>query len=138
MKFLTSVSLMLFLASSASAQESSPTKMCDVSNSCASAGSQAELKDCIGNIRDSEDQRLNNVFRQLISSIPNQGFQDPQTIVDRLRQSQRNWLVYRDDYCWFRFSTAEGGTIGGLLQLDCECTLTRDKADHLMDDLEAN
>lgn len=133
MKSLFSVSICLLLANGVAAQTAT-NKVCDLNDSCGGF-SGAQLTACIGELFSEEDRRLNANFQDLIAQIRTTPFENPEGLVDELRQSQRNWLVYRDSFCPFRFSTAEGGTIAGLLKVDCECTLTRDKADHLADDL---
>ncbi|MBG6211053.1 uncharacterized protein YecT (DUF1311 family) [Labrenzia sp. EL_126] len=109
-------------------------KTCDTRKQCDDM-SGAEAKECYGRLLKVEDDRLNNTFKLLIKKIQSTGYTDPDKIEAELRSSQRQWIKYRDSYCNYRFSTAEGGTLGGLLKLDCSCTLTRDKADHLVDDL---
>ncbi|WP_366140079.1 lysozyme inhibitor LprI family protein [uncultured Jannaschia sp.] len=132
-RLIIATTFIVFTAQSVTYAQDVPLKVCDLNDECDNTSSQLELKQCIGELRDREDTRLNDLYRDLLASIPD-NYENPSVIVTRLRASQREWIEYRDSYCDYKFSTAEGGTIGGLLLLDCECTLTRDKADHLFDE----
>ncbi len=123
------------LSGVAAMAQTQPQKICDIQNVCGGSSTTVEWKQCMGELLQAEDELLNAAYQEVIDDINSAGFSDPDSIIEQLRSSQREWIEYRDTYCDFRFLTAEGGTIGGLILLDCQCTVTRDKRLHLEDDL---
>ena len=73
---------------------------------------QADQEECVRATLPAADMRLNRIYRALITEIRRQegvrnGGGDP-TSVERLRVSQRSWLVYRDNQCRKRGRGKEG------------------------------
>lgn len=77
-----------------------------------SSSLKADQAECVRAILPSADMRLNRIYRALITEIRRQegvrnGGADPAS-VERLRVSQRSWLVYRDNQCRARGRGKEG------------------------------
>ncbi|HVD59909.1 MAG TPA: lysozyme inhibitor LprI family protein [Gemmatimonadaceae bacterium] len=82
-----------------------------VGNPCNSPA-QADQEACVRASLASADMRLNRIYRALITEMRRQegmkpGQADPAS-VERLRASQRSWLVYRDTECRRRGKGKEG------------------------------
>ncbi len=82
-----------------------------VGNPCNSPA-QADQEACVRTSLASADMRLNRIYRALITEMRRQegtkpGQADPAS-VERLRASQRSWLVYRDTECRRRGKGKEG------------------------------
>lgn len=82
-----------------------------VGNPCNSPA-QADQEACVRASLASADMRLNRIYRALITEMRRQegmkpGQSDPAS-VERLRASQRSWLVYRDTECRRRGKGKEG------------------------------
>jgi len=73
---------------------------------------KADQEECVRAILPGADMRLNRIYRALMTEmrrqegVPNGG-RDPAS-VERLRVSQRSWLVYRDNQCRRRGRGREG------------------------------
>lgn len=73
---------------------------------------KADQEKCVKAILPGADMRLNRIYRALVTEmrrkegVPNGG-RDPAS-VERLRVSQRSWLVYRDNQCRRRGRGKEG------------------------------
>jgi len=77
-----------------------------------SSPTKADQAECVRAILPAADMRLNRIYRALITEIRRQegvrnGGTDPAS-VERLRVSQRSWLVYRDNQCRARGRGREG------------------------------
>lgn len=77
-----------------------------------SSPTKADQAECVRAILPAADMRLNRIYRALITEIRRQegvgnGGADPAS-VERLRVSQRSWLVYRDNQCRARGRGKEG------------------------------
>lgn len=53
---------------------------------------------------------------------------DDVSMLDRLVQMQRAWITYRDATCAYERRQFDGGTIGGLIEVDCRTQLTAQQA----------
>ena len=126
------VAALLFLAIIVSPVHAAES--CDEATTC--TGTTKQLNECMAHLLAKQDARLNKTYRQLVARIKRSGDPEARSLARKLRRSQKSWITYRDRYCDFRRATAGHGTIRTLLYLDCQCTLTKDKADHLTDDLQ--
>ena len=77
-----------------------------------SSPTKADQAECVRAILPAADMRLNRIYRALITEIRRQegvgnGGADPAS-VERLRVSQRSWLVYGDNQCRARGRGREG------------------------------
>ncbi len=73
---------------------------------------KADQAECVKAILPGADKRLNGIYRALVTEMRRQegvrnGGADPAS-VERLRVSQRSWLVYRDNQCRRRGRGREG------------------------------
>lgn len=58
---------------------------------------------------------------------------DDTSMLDRLIQMQRAWIIYRDATCAYERRQYDGGTIGDLIYVDCQTQLTAAQAFRLQD-----
>ncbi len=73
---------------------------------------KADQEECVKAILPGTDMKLNRIYRALVTEMRRQegvrnGGRDPAS-VERLRVSQRSWLVYRDNQCRRRGRGKEG------------------------------
>ncbi|MBV4492923.1 lysozyme inhibitor LprI family protein [Pseudomonas oryzicola] len=87
------------------------------------ASSTVAMSECIRAETQVQDQRLNRVYKQLMSRL-DAGQQKS------LRDVQRKWLAYRDGNCQFHVQ-ASGGTMAALEGGTCLMDMTRDRAAEL-------
>jgi uncharacterized protein YecT (DUF1311 family) len=76
------------------------------------SGLKADQEECVRAILPAADKRLNGIYRALVTEMRRQegvrgNGADPAS-VERLRVSQRSWLVYRDNQCRRRGRGREG------------------------------
>ncbi len=98
-------------ATSAPARAENTAPRVTGARACNFAG-QANQSECVKATLAATDQRLNRIYRSLITEMRRQertpgGAKDP-TSVQRLRVAQRAWLVYRDTECRRRGRGKEG------------------------------
>ena len=58
---------------------------------------------------------------------------DDTSMTDRLIQMQRAWIAFRDATCAYERRQYDGGSIGDLVDMDCQTQLTADQAFRLQD-----
>ena len=85
-------------------------------------GSTVEMMDCIGELRDKWDHRLNDAYKRVLAD--QEGSQK-----QALRHAQRQWIAYRDANCAF-YAGGEG-SIARRETATCAYGLTRDRAQEL-------
>jgi len=79
-----------------------------------SGGKNFEMSECISNEYAVQDQKLNEVYKKLMSQLSDHRKQ-------ALREAQRQWIVYTEKNCDF-YDDPDGGTMA---QLNAqECTLS--------------
>jgi len=87
------------------------------------------------------DKELNDVYRKLIDTYkenleeakardPND-YDDEQGSFEYLRQSQRDWIKFRDSSCRFDASHLSGGTWEPIVYLGCLTALTEQQTERL-------
>jgi len=72
------------------------------------------------------DVQLNAQYQVLIRSLSPRS----QTL---LRQSERNWIAFRDSECAFRASGVQGGSAYPMVYDECMATMIRDRTQQLRD-----
>nr|WP_060485350.1 lysozyme inhibitor LprI family protein [Pseudomonas sp. NBRC 111123] len=87
------------------------------------ASSTVAMGSCIQGETQLQDQRLNRVYKQLMSKLQ----AGPQK---SLRDVQRQWIAYRDANCTFHVQ-ASGGTLAQLEGGMCVLDMTRERAAEL-------
>lgn len=86
-------------------------------------GSTAGMLECIGAEYERQDQRLNRVYRQLMSQL---GAERQQA----LKTAQRLWLQFSEANCAF-YDDPDGGTSARLAANDCALRMRAERADEL-------
>lgn len=80
------------------------------------------------------DQLLNTEFQSVrtraieLDEVDSGTSGDEVSMLDRLVQMQRAWITYRDATCAYERRQYDGGTIGGLIEVDCQTQLTAQQA----------
>jgi uncharacterized protein YecT (DUF1311 family) len=92
--------------------------------------SQQAMNMCAGDAYERADKRLNDQWAQLIDVI-----KDDKEAKNRLIDSQRAWIKYRDAWCDTAAWDNRGGTIWPLIHSSCLAQLTRDRVKQLSDEL---
>ncbi|HGA2316845.1 TPA: lysozyme inhibitor LprI family protein [Pseudomonas putida] len=111
--------LLALLAPMALADDNSPA----YSQCMDKASSTVAMSSCIQRETQLQDQRLNRVYKQLMSKL--------QTVPQKsLRDVQRQWIAYRDANCTFHVQ-ASGGTLAQLEGGMCVLDMTRERAAEL-------
>ena len=85
------------------------------------------VRDCYVNFAASEDTRLNQAWRDLMTVVG--GKSSPQGAA--LLAEQRAWLTYRDAACWHYVSSTPSGTLDRLQQQICYSEIISQRADHI-------
>lgn len=85
-------------------------------------GSTVDMMECIDELRDKWDHRLNDAYARVLAD--QEGAQK-----QALRHAQRQWIAYRDANCAF-YAGGEG-SIARLETATCSYVLTRDRAQEL-------
>lgn len=108
-------------ATSASAQH-----MNEPNAPCRNVGSGAETTNCFAAAQKAADNNLNRTYGKIRKVL--EGAE-----LDRLQQSQRAWLTYRDGFCESEYDLYGGGTGGPTTRFACLEALRR----HHEEDLKA-
>jgi|GEM_PF-678738 len=92
---------------------------------------QAGTYDCFEKVRRREDAALNRDYQRIITLFQRS---DQPRLNDRdaLRQAERAWLVYRDQFCHAEYGLYDGGTAGPLKHVACLAALTRRHHEELL------
>lgn len=106
---------LLALTFAASAQD-------EEAQTCPDAVSTVDIVDCLDELYEGEDARLNTAYRAAIEPLEG----DQRTL---LRDAQRAWLAFRDANCLFYRSG--DGTIAAIEGSSCMVDVTRARADEL-------
>ncbi|WP_157182167.1 lysozyme inhibitor LprI family protein [Methylobacterium sp. WSM2598] len=77
-----------------------------------SGGVTSEMLDCGSAEADRQDKKLNAIYKQLMDRASEKQKSE-------LRQSQRDWLIYRKSSCNLIYGFGEGGTIDDLAASSC-------------------
>jgi len=91
---------------------------CDLTESTASA--QACLKKHLDEAQD----RLNEVYEELSSTLETEDLQE-------LKRLQQNWLTYRDEECAWEAGRTETASLQQVYELSCKARLTESRAEQL-------
>jgi len=106
---------LLTLTFAASAQD-------EEAQTCPDAVSTVDIVECLGELYEDEDARLNAASRAAIEPLDG----DRRT---QLRDAQRAWVAFRDANCLF-YRSGEG-TIAAIEGNSCMVDVTRTRADEL-------
>ena len=88
-----------------------------ISSVPATAQSQMELNEQASQAFGKADGALNKVYGQLLAKVSPVG-------KEALKQAQRSWLTFRDQECDFETMGTLGGSIHGMMVVECRARLT--------------
>jgi len=91
---------------------------------CDNATTQFDLDQCAGNDYQAADAELNRVYTRLMSQYDEQN-------KTSLRQSERDWIRYRDSTCEHETAESQGGTMHPMLVSECLTEKTKDRVREL-------
>ena len=83
---------------------------------CDNAGTQIELDRCAMQEYQAADDQLNNVYTQVMAQAADK---------EALRQSERDWIKFRDSSCEQETADSEGGSMHPMLVSQCMAEKTR-------------
>lgn len=107
-------------------------KLEDVEKSLASqrkileTGTQVDMTKAQGEIFESWDDALNEIYRKLEKTLP-------QKEMNSLREEQRKWIIYRDETATKESLPYEGGSMQSLQYLSTQANLTEKRCYELVD-----
>jgi len=107
-----------------------------------------DMRECASYSYEKADKELNEVYKKLIASYE-QALKEEQERSDEgddldyvrqrfetLRQSQRDWIKFRDSFCDFEASHFWGGTVAPWVYISCLTVLTEQQTERLRGYLE--
>ena len=113
----TAVSMLMVAGFSMAAVKQAPE--------CELDGSQREMTACAAQRWDKVDAEMNRLYKQQMQRLTPVG-------QDRLRQSQRAWMTYRDKVCLYEAGPRkESGSTWQMQHLLCEASVTQQRSELL-------
>lgn len=100
---------------------------------CNAAQTQAAMTECVGEVYDAADRKLNETYKQIADRLVD----DPDTKAS-LKKAQRAWIIFRDAECEFTNAQSVGGTLYGALITQCLADLTEQRAEMLQSYLQCD
>jgi len=88
-----------------------------------------ELRYCMNISYEKVDNELNELYQKLVADLK----QKDSERLPLLREAQRSWIKFRDDWCRYEDSSFEGGTAQPLINLGCREKLTQLQIQYLRD-----
>jgi uncharacterized protein YecT (DUF1311 family) len=119
-KFITALILGAIALSSHHVTTNKSEKLMAETIKCNKSGTTIEMKQCAAEEYKIADQKLNLVYKQLISQL--KGEQKK-----RLIDAEVAWINFRDKSCNFESADALGGTLEGLIYANCLVRMTNDR-----------
>ncbi|MCJ7597221.1 MAG: DUF1311 domain-containing protein [Methyloceanibacter sp.] len=120
--FAVMTMLMPLTASAGTDIEAACYKDCESSTT-----SNPDYKACVARAADKADAALNQAYKDLLGAVRAAGQEMGQasdTQVGGLKDTQKQWIAYRDANCTFEDSLAFGGTAIGGNYSSCLCALS--------------
>lgn len=96
---------------------------------CANAMTQPEMNRCAANEYTRADAALNKVYQALLATLDAPRRQ-------RLIETERAWISFRDAHCHFETAQSEGGSMHSLLYDVCLTDLTKKRTEELQASLD--
>ena len=90
----------------------------------ASDGITVKVRDCIKAEHKIQDRNLNQLYRIVKAKLSQQ-------LQEKLQQTQRHWIAYRDMHCDMMQIAEGGGTLGPVLNDECVLQLTISRIEQL-------
>jgi uncharacterized protein YecT (DUF1311 family) len=125
-KFQFWVLLLLFALASSASSEDAPN--------CADPQDQSTMTQCAGLDFEAADAELNNAWVEIKASAIESDTSDGGGRHDyetALLASQRAWLTFRDEECFWQGFAARGGSMEPMLVSICAAKLTRERIKQL-------
>lgn len=94
---------------------------------CDSTRTTADALDCINRHKQDVQKRMNEVFDDVLSSIPLENNKQK----DSLSKAQQSWINYRDAQCLWEASLAQTPSLERIYELSCITLLTNLRSDLL-------
>lgn len=85
---------------------------------CENGQTTVEMRNCAGKEYQKADAELNDAYKQLMSTITDEGHRAA------LRTAQQAWIKYRDANCEFEAYLNRGGTIYPVVYTSCLSAMT--------------
>jgi uncharacterized protein YecT (DUF1311 family) len=96
----------------------------------AATQSNPEYKACVARAADRADAALNQAYKTLqdkIRAAAKEMGQEPEVQLDDLKDTQKQWIAYRDANCALEDNLAFGGTAIGGNYSSCLCALSYER-----------
>jgi uncharacterized protein YecT (DUF1311 family) len=90
---------------------------------CATQRNTIEINECAAAKLAAKDKELNAAYDMLLKSLAPKHKEDTTdyaAIKEKLVEAQRDWIKFRDNDCDARYRLNAGGTIRGLVSLNCK------------------
>jgi uncharacterized protein YecT (DUF1311 family) len=90
---------------------------------CATQRNTLEINECAAGKLAMKDKELNAAYDKLLKSLApkyKEDATDYTAIKEKLVEAQRDWIKFRDNDCDARYRLNAGGTIRGLVALNCK------------------
>lgn len=97
---------------------------------CEQAENTADVMACVKKRHDEAQKRLNTIFEQLLAG-EQEATQEENGRADQLRESQKDWITYRDQECLWETTRVETESLKRIHELSCVTALTQQRADIL-------
>ncbi|MDP9046745.1 MAG: lysozyme inhibitor LprI family protein [Bacteroidota bacterium] len=89
---------------------------------CANASSQLEMYRCLSKQYTNTDKELNAIYSKILNKLKKDNSLRP---INILKESERNWVVYRNNFGKVYQELYKGGSIMPITVLECEIQTTR-------------
>ncbi len=93
---------------------------------CAGAQNTIEISECWQNQYNKADAELNKIYKEIMANLDQNG-------KNKLRDSQRTWIAYRDKQADEASSQYEGGTLASVAHIQTLAELTQKRVKELKD-----
>ena len=111
------ICLMAMVFTSAKALSQSKTD-----TACANASSQLERYKCLSKQYTNTDKELNAIYGKILNKLKKD---NSLSAINILKESERNWIVYRNNFGKVYQELYKGGSIMPITVLECEIQTTR-------------
>jgi uncharacterized protein YecT (DUF1311 family) len=92
------------------------------SDPCATQRNTIEINECAAAKLAAKDKELNAAYDKLLKTLApkyKEDTTDYAAITEKLVEAQRDWIKFRDNDCDAKYRLNAGGTIRGLVSLNC-------------------
>lgn len=89
---------------------------------CANASSQLERYKCLSKQYTNTDKELNVIYGKILNKLKKE---NSLSAINILKESERNWIIYRNNFSKVYQELYKGGSIMPITVLECEIQTTR-------------